>query len=170
MSSTAPDPSWPWSLVNDSPDLVRPQDLTVDRSLPAERAARLVHLAQLLYTFWHTGEGKYLDAAVDGGFTDNTLPPGRPQGVTGPAVASANFRTAVPDLSCELADVLIVGDKITARLVFRGHFTGTLDGTQGSGQEIRFNAIDIQHAGADRIVEDWHIEDNLTFLQQIGLA
>ena len=32
-------------------------------------------------------------------------------------------------------------------------------------------AIDIQHAGADtRITEDWHLEDNLTFLQQAGLV
>jgi predicted ester cyclase len=76
----------------------------------------------------------------------------------------------VPDLSCELADTLIVGDKITTRLVFRGHFTGQLDGTKGNGQTVEFNAIDIQHAGPHTVVEDWHIEDNLACLQQIGLA
>ncbi|PXX56547.1 hypothetical protein DFR70_11999 [Nocardia tenerifensis] len=42
--------------------------------------------------------------------------------------------------------------------------------TAGQGQTIEFPAIDIQHAGPDgRIVEDWHLEDNLTFAQQAGL-
>jgi hypothetical protein len=40
-----------------------------------------------------------------------------------------------------------------------------------SGQPINFNAIDIQHVdAAARITEDWHREDNLTFLQQTGLV
>jgi hypothetical protein len=67
--------TWPWSLFEASPGLVRPGSLTVDRSLPEERARQLVHLTQQLYTFWHTGEQSYLDAAVGPEFTDDTLPP-----------------------------------------------------------------------------------------------
>ena len=70
----------------------------------------------------------------------------------------------------ELADLLVVGDQFTARLIFRGHFSGTYNGIRGRGQQIEFNAIDIQHLGTDRITEDWHREDNLTFLQQAGLV
>ncbi|MGW4597160.1 ester cyclase [Streptomyces sp. NPDC004457] len=160
--------AWPWKLVDGSPGLVRPTALTVDRSIGEHRAALEVRLAQQLYTFWNTGEKKYLDASVSPDFVDNTLPPGRPQGPEGPLSASRNFRAAVPDLTCELADLLITGDKITARLVFRGHFTGTFDGVRGKGQEVDFNAIDIQHVGERRIVEDWHIEDNQTLLSQLG--
>jgi hypothetical protein len=55
--------------------------------------------------------------------------------------------------------------------VFQGHFTGTDRGIKGRGQPINFNAIDIQHVGAEsRIAEDWHLEDNLAFLQQAGLV
>ncbi|MGA5823159.1 ester cyclase [Kitasatospora sp. NPDC094028] len=164
-SSTA----WPQRLIDRSPDLVQPKALTVDRSIGARRAAQEVHLAQQLYTFWNTGRQRYLDAAVDPRFRDNTLPAGRPQGPAGPAAASKTFRAAVPDLTCELADVLVTGDRITARLVFRGHFTGTFDGTRGQGQNVEFNAIDIQHVGTDRIVEDWHIEDNAALLAQLGV-
>ncbi|WP_042365263.1 ester cyclase [Streptacidiphilus neutrinimicus] len=53
-------------------------------------------------TFWGTGEQKYLESAVDTGFVDNILPPGRPQGIAGPAFASTAFRAGVPDLTCEL--------------------------------------------------------------------
>ncbi|MGW7446270.1 ester cyclase [Kitasatospora sp. NPDC054795] len=160
---------WPQRLIDRSPGLVQPKALTADRSIGARRAAQEVHLAQQLYTFWNTGQQRYLDAAISPQFRDNTLPPGRPQGPAGPAFASKNFRAAVPDLTCELSDVLISGDRITARLVFRGHFTGTFDGVRGQGQDIEFNAIDIQHVGADRITEDWHIEDNATLLAQLGV-
>ncbi|MGW2250743.1 ester cyclase [Kitasatospora sp. NPDC001660] len=162
--------AWPQRLVDHSPGLVQPKSLTVDRSIGARRAAQEVHLAQQLYTFWNTGQAKYLDAAVAPEFKDNTLPAGRPQGPAGPLLASENFRTAVPDLTCELSDVLVAGDRITARLVFRGHFTGTFNGVRGKGQSVEFNAIDIQHVGTNRIVEDWHIEDNQTLLAQLGAA
>jgi predicted ester cyclase len=165
-----PDASWPWKLVDPSPDLVMPKALTVDRSIGERRARQEVRLAQQLYTFWNTGEAGHLYAAVSPTFRDNTLPAGRPQGLAGPLSASKTFRAAVPDLSCELADVLITGDKITARLVFRGHFTGTFDGVRGTGQSVEFDAIDIQHVGADRIVEDWHLEDNQTLLTQLGVG
>ncbi|KUJ65947.1 hypothetical protein ACZ90_41570 [Streptomyces albus subsp. albus] len=160
---------WPQRLIDRSPDLVQPQAITVDHSIGEKRAAQEVHLAQQLYTFWNTGQQKYLDAAISPRFKDNTLPAGRPQGPAGPVFASKNFRTAVPDLTCELSDLLVTGDKITARLVFRGHFTGTFNGVQGKGQSIDFNAIDIQHVDTDKIVEDWHIEDNETLLTQLGV-
>lgn len=158
------------TLIDSAPELVRPTEGTVDSSLDNDRAKHMVRIAQLLYTFWNTGDTSFLDRAVDPSFVDNTIPPGRPQGPTGPATASAAFRTAVPDLTCELADLLVVGDKFTARLRFRGTFTGTYGTTQGNGQEIDFIAFDIQHVGDDRIVEDWHLEDNLTFMLQAGLV
>ncbi|MEU8514598.1 ester cyclase [Kitasatospora sp. NPDC048722] len=162
--------TWPQRLIDRSPDLVQPKSLTVDRSIGARRAAQEVHLAQQLYTFWNTGQRRYLDAAVAPEFKDNTLPAGRPQGPAGPLFASRSFRAAVPDLTCELSDVLVAGDRITARLVFRGHFTGTFNGVRGTGRSVDFNAIDIQHVGTDRIVEDWHIEDNQTLLTQLGVS
>jgi predicted ester cyclase len=120
-----------------------------------------VHTAQVLYTFWTTGEARFLDQAITADFQDNILP----------RAASAAFRTAIPDLTCQLADLYVTGDTFTARLMFQGHFTGTYNGIRGGGQPIHFNAIDIQHVGAgSRITEDWHLEDNLTFLQQAGLV
>ncbi|WP_256991231.1 ester cyclase [Rhodococcus sp. 06-235-1A] len=165
-SSTAPADG---SVVDPSTDLVQPRAVHLGSAPVTDRTRHVVAVAQNLYTFWDTGEQVYLDRAVDGTFVDNTLPPGRPQGPHGPAVASAGFRTAIPDLSCELADLYVTGDTFTARLIFRGHFTGTYGSTVGSGRSVEFGAIDIQHVGDERIVEDWHLEDNLTFMQQAGL-
>ena len=157
-------------LVDPGRDLVKPVNTTLDQGLGDTRARHMVSIAQLLYTFWDTGDKRFLDKAVDASFVDNTLPTGRPQGPGGPVAASTGFRRAVPDLTCELSDLLVVGDKLAVRLRFRGHFTGTYNGTRGDGQEIDFVAFDIQHVGVEKIVEDWHLEDNLTFLLQTGLV
>jgi predicted ester cyclase len=158
-------------LVDRSGDLVVPGSGHVDTGMSHAQAAHVVQIAQTLYTFWNTGDSKYLDRAIEPSFRDNTRPAGRPQGPDGPIAASATFRAAVPDLTCRLADLYVIGDSFAARLVFRGHFTGTDNGIVGKGQSIDFNAIDIQHLGdGQKITEDWHLEDNLTFLQQADLV
>ena len=158
-------------FVDHTPGLVVPASVHTATSGDLAQARAMVQTAQLLYTFWNTGDTTFLDEAVTPDFRDNTLPAERPQGPAGPRAASAAFRTAVPDLTCQLADLYVTGNTFTARLVFQGHFTGTYNGIEGRGQTINFNAIDIQHldAGA-RITEDWHLEDNLAFLQQAGLV
>lgn len=158
------------SLIDPSPELIQPVSLTVDGGLDAQRARQMVRIGQALYTFWRTGDVRWLHEAVDPSFTDNTLPHGRPQGIDGPAAASAAFRAAVPDIACELSDLLVIGDKLAVRLRFTGHFSGTFNHIKGEGQPVDFIAFDIQHVGTDRITEDWHLEDNLTFLLQAGIA
>ncbi|MGO4780720.1 ester cyclase, partial [Lysobacter sp. 2RAB21] len=54
-------------------------------------------------------------------------------------------------------------------LRFGGHFTGRFGDTQGRGQTIDFVATDIYRIGRDRIDENWHIEDNLALLKQLGV-
>jgi predicted ester cyclase len=170
-SASASAPAAIPDLVDHSRGLVAPASVHIAAGADLVQARAVVHTAQRLYTFWNTGDTAFFDQAVTPEFQDNTLPTGRPQGPTGPSAASAVFRTAVPDLTCQLADLYVTGDTFTARLVFQGHFTGTDMGIQGRGQPINFNAIDIQHVGAEgRITEDWHLEDNLTFLQQAGLV
>jgi len=170
-ASAASAPANDLDLVDHTPGLVVPGAVHVAAGADMQQARAVVHTSQVLYTFWNTGDTSYLDQAVTSDFRDNTLPPGRPQGPTGPRVASAGFRAAVPDLTCEVPELYLTNDSFTAHLVFRGHFTGTYNGIQGHGQTIDFNAFDIQHVGAGtRINEDWHLEDNLTFLQQAGLV
>jgi predicted ester cyclase len=57
-----------------------------------------------------------------------------------------------------------------SRLHFTGHLTGTFWGTHGQGQRIEFIATDNYRVADCRIAEDWHLKDNLTFFQQVGLV
>ncbi len=148
--------------------LPAPSSLTLDASLPRPQAAAAVLAARRFYAFWNTGEGRYLAAAIAPGFTDRTLPKGRPQGPDGPAFASKGFRAAVPDLRCEIRQMIVAGDRVVAHLRFTGHFTGAFAGQPGSGQLVDFIATDILRIADGRVIDNWHIEDNLTLMQQLG--
>ena len=65
---------------------------------------------------------------------------------------------------------LVVGDRVVSHLRFTGHFTGTFQALQGEGQAVDFIATDILRVHDGRITDNWHLEDNLTFLKQIGIV
>ena len=152
------------------PLLPKPESMTVDRSLSPADAAQMIKTARLFYAFWDTGNAEYASAAVDNDFRDNTLPAGRPQGPKGLLYASQTFRSAVPDLHCTIEDLLVSGDKITARLLFTGTHKGEFMGHPATGKPVRFFAIDILRIRGGKIVEDWHLEDNLTLFEQLGVV
>ncbi len=176
--------TWHWSIIcgllsialtqtaaqAPGPVLPQPESITVDRSLSKTDAAQMIKTARLFYAFWDTGNVEYASAAVDNNFRDNTLPEGRPQGPKGLLYASQTFRTAIPDLHCTIEDLLASGDKITARLLFTGTHKGEFMGHPATGKPVRFFAIDILRIRNGKIVEDWHLEDNLTLLEQLGVV
>lgn len=151
-------------------DIPVPKSVTIGKSLTKAEADQLLNAAKMLYAFWNTGNEKYLSQAVSADFFDNTLPAGRPQGYKGILFASKNFRTAVPDLRCSIEDLIITKDKIVCRQIYTGHNTGPVAGHPASGKPIKFFAIDILHVRNGKVYEDWHLEDNLTFLQQAGVV
>jgi predicted ester cyclase len=79
------------------------------------------------------------------------------------------MHAAIPDIQCEVEQMMVVGDRVIAHLRFTGHFTGQFKNVQGRGQPIDFIATDIYRVVEGRIAENWHLEDNLTLLQQLGL-
>ncbi|MET3550999.1 ester cyclase [Burkholderia sp. 567] len=150
--------------------LVEPHSLTVAADLPAQKARAQILAARRYGTFWDTGDASLAQTALATGFIDRTLPAGRAQGVPGPLAASQTMRAAIPDLRCDIEQMIVAGDRVVVHLHFRGHFTGTFNGTAGSGQTVDFIATDIYRIDHGRIAENWHIEDNLTLMRQLGLV
>jgi predicted ester cyclase len=157
-----------YTVASDTP-LIEPHSLIVDRSLTRAQINSQVIAARRYDTFWNTGNEELARAALAPNFIDSTLPIGRTQGLAGPLAASKQMRAAIPDLSCEIEQMIVAGDRVVAHLRFRGHFTGHFGQTQGHGQMINFIATDIYRIVDGRIAENWHIEDNLTLQQQLGL-
>jgi predicted ester cyclase len=156
------------TFAADTP-LLEPHTLIVDRSLPREQADAQIIAALRYDTFWNTGDEALARAALAPNFVDNTLPTGRPQGLAGPLAASKLIRLAIPDIRCEIEQMIVAGDRVVAHLHFRGHLTGRFGRIQGQGQTIDFIATDIYRVADGRVAENWHIEDNLTLQRQLGL-
>jgi predicted ester cyclase len=149
---------------------VKIDDLVVAQSISDQKRDAIVKAARAFYDFWDTGDEALLKQALDDSFVDHTLPPGRPQGPEGPAVASRLFRTAAPDLKVEVTSMIVAGDYVTVHMTFAGHFTGKFGKVEGKGQEMKFIAIDLLKIAQGRITDNWHIEDNLMLLEQMGAA
>jgi len=148
-----------------------PTPLSVILTAGQEQAAQPVILAARRYAaFWNTGEAPYAEAALAQNFVDRTLPSGRPQGLKGVLEASKNFRTAIPDLRAKIEELLVVKDRAVVRYIFTGHFTGTFKDVKGDGREIRFRAVDIYRVQNGQISDNWHLEDNLSLMQQLGVV
>jgi predicted ester cyclase len=76
----------------------------------------------------------------------------------------------VPDLSVEVVKMIVAGDYVTVHMRFRGHFTGTFGTVKGNGQAIDFIATDVLEVTDGRVTDNWHIEDNLALLSQMGVV
>jgi predicted ester cyclase len=151
-------------------DSVRINDLVVAASISDAQREATIKAVRAFYDFWNTGDEALLKEAIAPNFTDHTLPSGRPQGPEGPAFASRRFRAAVPDLKVAVEKMIVAGDYVTVHMNFTGHFTGKFGQTQGNGQPVPFIATDLVKIENGRITDNWHIEDNLTLLQEIGIA
>jgi predicted ester cyclase len=145
-----------------------PEILIVAGDIPADRRDAMLASAERFYRFWNTGDETLLRQAISERFVDHTLPPGRPQGPAGPVAAATAFLAAVPDLKVVVSQQIVARDRVVSHLRFTGHFTGQFKGTKGIGQPVDFIATDILAVDGDRITDNWHLEDNLAFLQQIG--
>ncbi|HBT6083909.1 TPA: ester cyclase [Klebsiella quasipneumoniae] len=148
--------------------LLKPAQLIADGSLPAATRAANEYVARQYATFWNTGDDALARAALAENFIDKTPPEGRRQGPEGAILASRAFRQAVPDLRCDVEQMIVAGDRVVSHLHFHGHFTGTFGTRQGKGQNIDFIATDIYQISGGKITANWHIEDNLTLMKQLG--
>ena len=149
-------------------DLGKPDVLIVASGMPAAQRSMLTKTARTFYAFWNTNDAAQGSSVISPSFTDRDLPPGRPQGPTGPLFANAQFHQAIPDLRCQVTQQIIAGDRVVTNMRFTGHFTGTSGTLQGTGQQVDFVATDILRIEAGKITDNWHIEDNLTYQTQIG--
>ena len=134
--------------------LPAPHHIAIDTAPAKIDADPRVLAARRYAAFWNTGDAQFARQALSPVFVDRTLTAGRPQGVDGPLQASEGFRKAVPDLSAEVQDMTVAGDRVAVHLRFRGHFTGVFGQLQGKGQAIDFQAPDLYRIQDGRIAEN----------------
>jgi steroid delta-isomerase-like uncharacterized protein len=81
------------------------------------------------------------------------------------------YKTAFPDMKITVEDVIAEGDKVVSRVTLRGTHQGeTEEFGPPTGRQFEGGGITISRIEGGKIVEDWDSYDNLTTLQQLGLA
>jgi len=76
--------------------------------------------------------------------------------------------TAIPDLHADIQDVLGQGNEVMARVVVTGHLQGPILGIEGTGQSLRWEAIDLFRLEDGKISREWAAEDFVSFLNSTG--
>jgi steroid delta-isomerase-like uncharacterized protein len=83
----------------------------------------------------------------------------------------SSFFTAFPDINITVEDVIGEGDQVVTRYTIRGTHQGeTEDFGPPTGRQVELEGITIHRIEGDKIVEEWERYDNLSVLQQLGLA
>ena len=81
------------------------------------------------------------------------------------------YKTAFPGLSITVEDVIAEGDKVVTRVTLRGTHEGeTEEFGPPTGRQVEGEGITTHRIEGGKIVEEWDAYDNLTLLQQLGLA
>ena len=84
---------------------------------------------------------------------------------------SAGFLEAFPDLNVTVEDVLAEGEQVAVRWTQRGTHQGEMERLgPPTGRSFELEGITIHRFEGEKIAETWERYDNLSLLQQLGLA
>ncbi|MBA2276666.1 MAG: ester cyclase [Chloroflexia bacterium] len=110
-----------------------------------------------------------LDAAAElvapGAFVHT--PDGVMRGPDGIAELVTTLRTAFPDATFPIAEVVVAGDTVLVRWSMVGTHQGEFGGIAPTGTAVKMDGIAILRVHNGRIVEDWVQYDRLGLLQQL---
>ncbi|MGH9228799.1 MAG: ester cyclase [Acidimicrobiales bacterium] len=79
-----------------------------------------------------------------------------------------SFLAALPDLTATMEDLVVSGDRVVGRFVYRGTHRGTLFGFPATGRTLEMRSIDIWRVDEGYFVEHWDELNILDMLRQIG--
>jgi steroid delta-isomerase-like uncharacterized protein len=78
------------------------------------------------------------------------------------------FFAALPDVSASMEDLVISGDRVVGRFVYRGTHTGDFMGIPASGGAVEMRSIDIWRVEDGMFAEHWDELNALQVFQQMG--
>jgi len=77
------------------------------------------------------------------------------------------FAKSIPDMRCEVKEVLVAGDRVIVRGEVTGTPAGDLFGVPHTGKSFKIMAIDIQTIRDNKIAKTYHLEIWLSALGQL---
>ena len=78
------------------------------------------------------------------------------------------FFTGLPDVRATMEDLVISGDRVVGRFIYRGTHSGNFVGIPASGNPIEMRSIDIWRVQNGMFVEHWDELNLMEVFQQVG--
>jgi steroid delta-isomerase-like uncharacterized protein len=109
-----------------------------------------------------------LDDLIAEDFVDHNPVFGQPPGRDGFKYWAASAREAFPDLTGVIEDTVVEGDKVAARVTWRGTHHGEFLGVPATGVAVEFAAFHLVRFSAGRAAEWWGTADLFGVIAQVG--
>jgi steroid delta-isomerase-like uncharacterized protein len=133
-----------------------------------ERSSLMKDVA-LWYQAFDRNDPALLDRILSEKWVEIPPAPGQPAGPNGAKQILAELRTAFPDMTIKIQEVLQDGNKVIVRSEIAGTQRNAFMGFAAKNRKMTIQAIDIHEFKDGKIVRTWHTEDWLTGLHQLGL-
>jgi steroid delta-isomerase-like uncharacterized protein len=129
-----------------------------------------ITMMQRLYEeIFNAGNLDVADELIAPDAVDHQGLPDSPPGPDGLKQLAWMYRSAFPDLSITVEDIIASDDKVVARTTMRGTHEGELMGIPPTGRAVEVSGIDIVRFVDGRMVEHWGNQDNMGMMRQLGL-
>jgi steroid delta-isomerase-like uncharacterized protein len=81
----------------------------------------------------------------------------------------AMFFVGLPDVTATMEDVIVSGDRLVGRFVYRGTHRGELMGIPATGAVVEMRSIDIWRVEDGLLAEHWDELNLMEVFQQVGV-
>jgi len=98
------------------------------------------------------------------------FPTGDYHGPEGQKQLVTMYRSAFPDGTFTIEDMIAVEDKVVTRWVIRATHQGAMGDLPPTGKSVTLPGITIARFADGKYVEDWHNWETLGLMQQLGVA
>jgi steroid delta-isomerase-like uncharacterized protein len=130
--------------------------------------AQIALIARAVEAF-NTGDLAAVDRLFSPDFVDHDpARAGLPPGPAGIRLVWGMLRAAFPDLTVQVEDILVDGDKVVVRARAEGTHQGNFMGLPATGKQVAIDLIDINRIADGQIAERWGLADTLGLLQHLG--
>ena len=113
------------------------------------------------------GNMAVVDEVIDTNYISES-PQGMVKGTEAMKQGFANLRTAFPDITFTVEDMIAEEDKVVSRITCKGTHNGEFMGIAPTGKKMNINGIIITRWVDGKEVEAWEVIDMLGMMQQLG--
>ena len=121
-----------------------------------------------LYELLNQGDVESIGDLVATDYVEHDPLPGQGQGREG-ALDRFSMITGALAPHFTVEDVITEGDKVVVRWTNTGTHVGEFAGIPATAKPFQITGIDIYRVDEDRLLEHWHVVDQLSMLGQLGL-